>query len=300
MTTFSVIIAAYQAAETLPRALDSALAQTVAAHEIIVCDDGSTDHTPDVLAKYGGRISIVRQANGGVSAAKSAAGRMATGDWVVFLDADDEWMPTRLEKISKAIETNPAVEIVTTDAIVRSTDTPDHNWYDTTSWPDVDNQPEAIVGGSFIFGGAAVLRSAMERVSWFRTDLPHQGEWEAWVRLILGGGRAALVPEPLAIYHRHHGTGLSSHGLGTLRTMLTVIDEEAGRHGSAVDAAIGRSRANLLRKLYTSLGWRAVRQGDRAGCLRASASGHVPLRLRVKFAAASLFPAHAKHRLTSQ
>lgn len=93
----SVIIPAFNRAHTLPRALDSLLAQTLKPKEIIVIDDGSTDDTKAVLADYPG-LCIIEQANCGVSAARNVGVEKASGEWLAFLDSDDEWLPKKLEK----------------------------------------------------------------------------------------------------------------------------------------------------------------------------------------------------------
>jgi glycosyltransferase involved in cell wall biosynthesis len=95
--TISVVIPAYNRAREVCRAIDSALAQTMPPLEIIVVDDGSTDETPDVLARYGDRIRVVRHANQGVSATRNAGIAIARGDLIAFLDSDDMWMPRKLE-----------------------------------------------------------------------------------------------------------------------------------------------------------------------------------------------------------
>ena len=77
--SFSVIIAAYQAAATIAEAIESALAQTAPPHEIVVCDDGSTDGIERTLEPYRDRIVFLRQPNGGEGAAKNSAARAATG-----------------------------------------------------------------------------------------------------------------------------------------------------------------------------------------------------------------------------
>lgn len=87
----SIVIPTYNYARFLPDAIDSALAQKVpgADLEVLVVDDGSTDATPEVLARYGGRIRSVRKTNGGLSAARNTGMREASHDWVIFLDSDD-------------------------------------------------------------------------------------------------------------------------------------------------------------------------------------------------------------------
>ncbi|MEZ5856174.1 MAG: glycosyltransferase family 2 protein [Hyphomicrobiaceae bacterium] len=104
---FSVIIPTYNRAATIADAIESVLAQTHPAHEIIVIDDGSSDATPDSLAKYTDRITVIRQRNAGVSAARNAGLAAATGDWLTFLDSDDVWTRDRLEVTAIAVEGTP-------------------------------------------------------------------------------------------------------------------------------------------------------------------------------------------------
>lgn len=92
----SVVVPTYNRAAALRECLDSILAQSAPAHEILVIDDGSTDETPEVLADYGDAVVPIAQANAGVSAARNAGIRRATGDWIAFLDSDDVWLPDRL------------------------------------------------------------------------------------------------------------------------------------------------------------------------------------------------------------
>ncbi len=112
---FSVIIPAYNSAATLARAVDSVLAQSYPAQEIIVADDGSTDGTADVAARYGAKLRYVRQDNAGVSAARNHGARIATGDWLAFLDADDWYYPDRLRLHAEWIQEDAALDFLTGD-----------------------------------------------------------------------------------------------------------------------------------------------------------------------------------------
>ncbi len=95
--TISVIIPAYNAEHFIRRAIDSVLAQTYPASEIIVVDDGSSDNTPEVVRSYGEQITLVCQKNGGGAQMHRNAGiDLATGDLLAFLDADDFWDPPKL------------------------------------------------------------------------------------------------------------------------------------------------------------------------------------------------------------
>ncbi len=96
----SLVIPVYNVAAYLPACLDSIVAQTRAPDEIIVIDDGSTDACPEILADYAARLPqmrVVRQQNGGLSAARNTGLEHATGEWLAFLDSDDRLAPAHCE-----------------------------------------------------------------------------------------------------------------------------------------------------------------------------------------------------------
>ena len=116
----SVIIPTHDRAHCLGEAIDSVLAQSRPADEIVVVDDGSTDGTPDVLGRYAGRIVALRRAQAGLTGADIAlaqANQMlsmhqagiarATGDWIAFLDSDDLWLPNRLAVLARDVGQAP-------------------------------------------------------------------------------------------------------------------------------------------------------------------------------------------------
>lgn len=112
---FSVVIAVYNGAATLARAIDSVLAQRYPAWEIVVVDDGSTDDTAAIARNYGEAVRYVYQANAGVAAARNAGVQHATGDWLAFLDADDWYYPERLRRHAEWIRRDPEVDFLTGD-----------------------------------------------------------------------------------------------------------------------------------------------------------------------------------------
>src|SRR3954447_6986099 len=102
--SISIVIPAYNAAVYVLEAVESALGQTRPPAEVIVVDDGSTDGTESALAPVRSRITYLRQENAGVSAARNRGAEQSTGDWILFLDADDRLAPDALEHLAAALD----------------------------------------------------------------------------------------------------------------------------------------------------------------------------------------------------
>lgn len=103
--TISAIIPTHNRRQYIARAIESILSQADRLLEIIVVDDGSTDGTADLIAaKFQGMVRVIRQENGGVSAARRRGVLEAKGDWIAFLDSDDVWRPGRMAKLAEALD----------------------------------------------------------------------------------------------------------------------------------------------------------------------------------------------------
>jgi hypothetical protein len=252
--TFSVVIAAYQAAGTVAEAIESALGQSRRPSEVVVCDDGSTDGTPAVLEAFGGSIRTFRQPNGGESSAKNAAVRAARGDYVVVLDADDLFLPRRIEAMAWLAEQRPDLDILTTDAVVEADGLPVRRAYhEGWRFPAAD-QRAAILDRNFVFGLCAVRRKRWLQSGGFDEDLALTADWEFWQRLILGGSAVGLVDVPLARYRLTSGT-LSSDRVRLVQARLEVLARAAARpdlsrgERRVVARAQRRERADLRARL---------------------------------------------------
>lgn len=119
---FSVIIPAYNSAATLARAVESVLAQSWPAYEIIVVDDGSTDDTLQVARKFGDKVLVIQQPNAGVSVARNRGVEAANGDWLAFLDADDWYYPDRLRWHAEWLASDETLDFLTGDYEYRRED----------------------------------------------------------------------------------------------------------------------------------------------------------------------------------
>ena len=108
MSRISVVIPTYNRAGQVPDAVRCVLEQSLPPHEVIVVDDGSTDHTAEALAPLMGKIRYIRTENSGVSAARNRGIRAANGEWIAFLDSDDTWHREKLRKQAECVATNDA------------------------------------------------------------------------------------------------------------------------------------------------------------------------------------------------
>ena len=108
----SVMIPAYNAGPYLGEAIDSVFAQTYRPLEVIVVDDGSDDGTGEVARSYGERVRHARQERGGNGAARNAAVALASGQYYAFLDADDRFLPDKLERQFQALDADPELDVV--------------------------------------------------------------------------------------------------------------------------------------------------------------------------------------------
>ena len=229
---FSAVIAAYDTADTIPDAVESLLTQTVKATEIVVCDDGSQDDLAAALAPFRDRIMLVRQDHGGEGAAKNnGAFHARRGDFIVFLDADDTFLPERLEALGELAAARPDLDILTTDAFLEVDGEVVRRCYEAGWTFEVHDQRAAILERNFVFGHAAVRRTRFLESGGFDPSISHGTDWDLWCRMLLDGSRVGLVNEPLARY-RLRRNSLSANRAALLEGRCRVLERAASRDGS--------------------------------------------------------------------
>ncbi len=190
----TVIIPTYNRSKVLLRALDTALNQTYRNLEVIVVDDGSTDDTRAALAPYGNRIRYIHQQNQGASAARNYGISEAHGKYIAFLDSDDEWLPTKLEKQVALLETHPEFSFV---ACLATDEKRTYTGYENhaTQFMKFILQPFTQNMTRYV-----VRRECFQKYGQFDTSIHGPEDWELWLRLLKNGCRFGYVPEPLMIY----------------------------------------------------------------------------------------------------
>jgi glycosyltransferase involved in cell wall biosynthesis len=199
--SLAVVMAVRNGAAHIADALDSVLAQTRQPDEIVICDDGSTDDLDSALRPYADRVLLLRRSWRGAGAARNEAARAAHCEVVVILDCDDTWDPRRLEAIAVVLAARPDLDIVTSDAMMRSGGT-DLGLISALQPFETEDQPGEILVRNFVFGHAAVDRSRLLETGGFDENLSVGEDWVAWQRLIRSGSRVGFLTAPLAEYRR--------------------------------------------------------------------------------------------------
>lgn len=258
--TVSVVIPSYNHARFLGEAIDSVLVQTYRDVEIVVVDDGSTDDTADVAARYPG-VVYVRQENQGLAAARNAGTRSSRGGFLVFLDADDRLLPNAIEAGLACFARHPDAAFVSGDHRRIALDgTP----IETPEVPHVDGEHYlALLRGNYIGMHATVMyrRSVLTQAGGFDTRLPACEDYDLYLRI----AREFPVHQHEAVvaeYRRYDGN-MSCDLRLMIRTVLRVLRAQLPhvrmdrQRRAAYRAGLGTWKAyygdELLQQLRTDL-----------------------------------------------
>jgi hypothetical protein len=295
-----VLVPCYQAADTVGEAVESVLAQTAPAHEVIVCDDGSTDDLEGALADYRGRITVLRQENRGVASARNLGLRHATGEFVCVCDADDLYLPPLLAELSRLVTIRPDLDILCCDAYLEVDGRNLGRGRTDPSTFVTSDQRLGILRDNFVPGRSAFRRELLVAAGGYDESLSCAEDWDSWVRLILGGARAGMVDEPLARTRLRQGSLTSSRvrlfagQLATISKALARTDLTESERNTAAE------KQTVLRHALELAEAREVLVKDpsdgRRRCWRIAANSSYPARTRVKSLLAGLFPRAAVRR----
>ena len=223
--SISVVIPAFNSERTIERAIASACAQSSPADVIIVVDDGSRVPVESVLRHRDPRVRVVRQGNAGAAAARNTGIREARSEWIAFLDADDEWLPSRLEEQRKAIARHRDLGFVWGFFYVRDAETGASTLARPRCAPGkrLILSPDEIFRVAYRVQTSAVLarRSLLLDVR-FDPSLKTAEDRDVWIRLLLRAP-AYCVDVPIAIHYELRGSLSNSDFDGDARNMLDVI-----------------------------------------------------------------------------
>ncbi len=221
MPFFSVIIPVYNRAAMLERAIRSVFSQDFSDYELIVVDDGSTDRTCEVLNRYRDRITIIRQQNRGVSAARNAGLRHARAPWILFLDSDDEYLSGKFSAHREFINKNPSILLHQTEEL----------WMRRGRRVNPMKKHRKLEGDIFIPSlklclispsCACVHRDIFIRYGTFDELLPACEDYDLWLRISLRE-RVGLIPEAFTVKYGGHPDQLSHRYWGMDRFRVYSI-----------------------------------------------------------------------------
>ena len=254
----SVVIPNYNYARYLRGTIDSVTVQTFPDIEIVVVDDGSTDGSTEILESYGERIRAIFQQNQGVSAARNNGVAASTGEYVAFLDADDLWLPEKIEKQLQRFADDPNLGLVHVG--VDEVDADGNSLLQRLEGLEGEIadellmlKREGVLGGG---SGLMVPRTVFGEVGGFDTRLSTSADWDLFYR-IAGRYRVGFVPEILLKY-RFHDTNMRAN-VGVMEHDMTIAFEKAFANGSTAKA--GECYGNLYKTLAGSY-FRAGRYGS--------------------------------------
>lgn len=245
MLKVSVVIPTYNHARFVGQAIDSALAQTLPPSEVIVVDDGSSDRTPEALAFYGDRIRVIRQRNQGVAAARNNGAAAATGHLLAFLDADDVWLPRKLERQVELFIADSGIGLAHcgTEDIDGASKRLSAHVDGLEGWVATEfllfRRAVVLGGGS----GVVIPRSVFKEVSGFDKELSTSADWDLYYR-ISRRYKIGFVPEVLLQY-RLHGTNMHGNVRAMERDMLLAYDKAFGDAGDELRDLRRRCYGNL-------------------------------------------------------
>jgi hypothetical protein len=299
--TFSVIVAAHDVADVIGDALASVEAQTVAPLEVIVCDDGSTDNLDRAIEPFAEDIVWLRKPHGGEASAKNAAARAARGDYLLILDADDVYLPRRLEALGNLARFRPDLDILTTDAYLVVGDRRVRRVYDRSWEFEIADQARAILQRNFIFGLAAVRRERFWEHGGFDESIRWTTDWDLWLRMILDGSRVGAVAEPLALYRLREGSLTARRkelALGKIMTLEKAAENPAlaSPHRSVLGESL-RFYESQLAALDLDASVLAADPGLRRRALDVFLSRHAPRSARKTAVATLVSPGLARRFL---
>ena len=213
MPLVSVVIPVYNHEKYVAECIDSALGQTYRDFEVVVVDDGSTDRTPEILDRYAGRITRIRQENRGGAAALNTAILHARGEFIAWVSSDDVYMPTMLEEQVRFFAAHPEIGLAYTDFYLIDGQGVILHEERSPFYCDRRAFLQNLLACNFINGSSVMFRrKCIDAAGGFDETMRYHADGNLWFRMLrhCAFGHIAL---PLLKY-RWHDTNLSHHTRG--------------------------------------------------------------------------------------
>lgn len=236
----SVVIATYNMGQHLPHAITSVLEQTYRNLELHIVDDGSTDNTREVVARFNAdpRLNYIRQSNAGQTVAKNRGIAESRGELIAFCDADDLWKPDKLTLQVPLFAARASVGLVYSNVCVLLPDgtiVPNEQAIERPSGVVLD----ALFKYNFVpFGTAIVRRSCIEELGSFDVSLRMSIDWEMWLR-VATRYEFVYLDEVTYVYRVWEGQ-MSRNWRGRYLHCLRIMDEFLQKHPDSLSPGVAR------------------------------------------------------------
>jgi len=237
----SIVIPAYNAELYLRTAIESCLNQTCPPHEIVVVDDGSTDGTAAVAASFSGRVRLVSLPNNmGLPTARNRGVQASAGDWIAFLDADDWFLPDKLERQRRCAQENRQAVLIYTGFRIIATDGSE---CDGRFFSPNELLPMLRYRNRMHVCSVMMRRDVFEAIGGFDPSLRAAEDWDLWLRIAARYSVAAFAatPEQLVVYRRVPGS-LGSSAMRFFNVRKSIMRSSCLFGTSGVSRALLRWR----------------------------------------------------------
>lgn len=265
---FTVIIPAFNARATLAGAIESVLSQTFEAYELVVVDDGSTDDTLAIATEYKDRAVVIHQQNRGAAAARNAGAKIAKGEWLAFLDADDSWINEKLARVAAAIDPADKTVLIFSDAFcVNSDRTNSNEHFMPTNLRRAPTRDDMMAGRfQILTSTTSVRRSAFVAAKGFSEEFTSADYEDNYLWLILSEqGSFKYIDEPLVNYLVTPLDQRLDRYRAGFKVFVRMVRARYGQAGESLIKARKRARVNR----WAHLGLLALRDGDLSRARRA-------------------------------
>lgn len=260
----SVVIPTYNRRHGVREAIDSVLAQTEGDFEVVVVDDGSTDGTADVVREQYAeepRVVVLTKPNGGTASARNHGIEAARGQAIAFLDSDDLYLPTFLERQLAALDAHPDAAMAICDAKYEGGWRP--SWTTILARSPAPQAIEQMCDGAWALPIQLLVRADVAKALKFDLDIKIVEDTEFFFRYFLAGHRSVVVDEVLALYRKMDG--------GTDEAQKTTTSLPVRRERLALlERYAEHARDPRRHQARIERGWAKVRmrEGDRAAARR--------------------------------
>ena len=272
----SIVTPAYNAEDVLAEALFSVQSQTYANFEAIIVDDGSTDGTAGIgreLTKTDTRFKFFQQSKAGSGLARNTGLEHARGEWIAFLDADDVWLPTKLERQVELLKEDAKTNFVFTNYwLWDGHHDLERRYTERKRFPEGDVSEKIIYWNLFGTSTVLVRRDAINIVGRFDPSLALAQDWDLWLRVAERGLRPRGVWEPQMRYRVWPGN-VSSDKVRNAQFVIRILEKALARPQPAKRAAQYRHALRLARAHAEFAQARVLFESDRRAAPRAILRG---------------------------